>query len=116
MSSLRDPDVQLDEPTRSELIGDIATEADRLNRLVGNLLDMSRVEAGALRVTREPGDMAEVIGAALEQRASLLKQRPLTLRVPRDLPSVPMSEPLIVQVMVNLLDNALEVLAGRIAA
>lgn len=108
VSTLRDPDVQLDEITRAELITDIAAEADRLNRLVGNLLDMTRVEAGALRLTHEPGDIAEVIGAALEQRSGPLKDRPLTLRVPRDLPSVPMSEPLIVQVMVNLLDNALK--------
>jgi two-component system sensor histidine kinase KdpD len=108
VSTLRDPEVQLDDATRTELIGDIAAEADRLNRLVGNLLDMTRVEAGALRVTREPGDMAEVIGAALEQRAVPLKERPVALHVPRDLPPVPMSEPLIVQVMVNLLDNALK--------
>lgn len=108
VSSLRDPDVQLDETTRAELIADIGTEADRLNRLVGNLLDMSRVEGGALRITNEPGDMAEVIGAALEQRAGALRERPLALRVPRDLPAVPMSEPLIVQVVVNLLDNALK--------
>ncbi len=108
VSSLRDPEVQLDEATRGELIGDIAAEADRLNRLVGNLLDMSRVEAGALTMTREAGDMAEVIGAALEQRTGLLKERPLALRVPRDLPPVMMSEPLVVQVMVNLLDNALK--------
>lgn len=108
VSSLRDPEVQLDETTRGELIADIATEADRLNRLVGNLLDMSRVEAGALHVTREAGDMAEVVGAALEQRAAQLEGRQLTLRVPGDLPPVPISEPLIVQVMVNLLDNALK--------
>ena len=109
VSSLRDPDVRLDEATRSELIDDIATEADRLNRLVGNLLDMTRVEAGALQVTREPGDMAEVIGAALEQRGAALRDRQRPPRcVPRDLPLVPMSEPLIVQVLVNLLDNALK--------
>jgi two-component system sensor histidine kinase KdpD len=108
VSSLRDPEVQLDETTRAELITDIAGEADRLNRLVGNLLDMTRVEAGALHVTDEMGDMSEVIGAALEQRAGALKERSLVLNVPRDLPPVPMSEPLIVQVMVNLLDNALK--------
>jgi two-component system sensor histidine kinase KdpD len=108
VSSMRDPEVQLDEATRNELIGDIAVEADRLNRLVGNLLDMSRVEAGALRVDREAGDMAEVIGAALEQRAAPLRERPLVLRVPRDLPPVSISEPLVAQALVNLLDNALK--------
>jgi two-component system sensor histidine kinase KdpD len=108
VSSLRDPDVQLDEATRGELIADIAAEADRLNRLVGNLLDMSRVEAGALRGLSEPGDIAEVIGAALEQRAAALAGRPLTLRVPRDLPTVPMSEALIAHALVNLLDNAVK--------
>lgn len=108
VSTLRDPEVQLDEATRAELIADVAAEADRLNRLVGNLLDMTRVEAGALHITREPGDMAEVIGAALEQRAGALRERNLVLRVERDLPPIPMSEPLIVQVVVNLLDNALK--------
>ena len=108
VSSMRDPDVQLDETTRAELIGDIAAEADRLNRLVGNLLDMSRVEAGALRGDREMGDVAEVIGAALEQRAGPLAERPVALRVPRDLPPVRMNEPLLTQALVNLLDNALK--------
>jgi two-component system sensor histidine kinase KdpD len=108
ISSLRDPEVQVDETTRGELVADIAAEADRLNRIVGNLLDMSRVEAGALHLTREPADLAEVIGAALEQLAGPLKERRLDLHVPRDLPTVYISEPLIVQVIVNLVDNALK--------
>lgn len=108
VSSLRDPDAQLDDATRVDLIADIASEAERLNRLVGNLLDMTRLEAGALRVTATPGDIAEVIGAALEQRAPQLAGRPLTLRVPPELPPVPMSEPLIAQALVNLLDNGLK--------
>jgi two-component system sensor histidine kinase KdpD len=108
VSALRDPDALLSEATRAELIDDIATEADRLNRLVGNLLDMTRVESGALRVAQEPGDIAEVIGAALEQRAEAVNKHPLTLRVAHDLPAVRMSEPLIAQVVVNLLDNAVK--------
>jgi two-component system sensor histidine kinase KdpD len=106
VSSLRDPAAPLDDATKRELIGDIASEADRLNRLVGNLLDMARVEAGALKVSAAPGDIAEVIGAALERRADALECRPLTLDVPRDLPPVLMSEPLVAQVLVCLLDNA----------
>jgi K+-sensing histidine kinase KdpD len=108
VSSLRDPSAPLDDATRSELIGDIASEADRLNRLVGNLLDMARVEAGALTLAAAPGDIAEVIGAALERRADALDGRPVTLDVPRDLPPVLMSEPLVAQVLVCLLDNALK--------
>jgi two-component system sensor histidine kinase KdpD len=69
---------------------------------------MARVESGALKITRAPGDIAEVIGAALEQRAEPLVGRPLTLDVPRDLPPVLMSEPLVAQVLVCLLDNALK--------
>jgi two-component system sensor histidine kinase KdpD len=108
VSSLRDAAAPLDDATRSELIDDIATEADRLNRLVGNLLDMARVEAGALKVTAAPGDIAGVIGAALERRADALDGRLVTLDVPRDLPPVLMSEPLVAQVLVCLLDNALK--------
>jgi two-component system, OmpR family, sensor histidine kinase KdpD len=108
ISSLRDPDVRLDDATRSTLIEDIGTEAQRLNRLVGNLLDMSRLEAGALRIDQAPADITEVIGAALEQRASQLAGRPLELHVPHDLPPILMSTPLISQVIVNVLDNALK--------
>jgi two-component system sensor histidine kinase KdpD len=79
-----------------------------LNRLVSNLLDMSRLEAGALHMTREVGDIAEVIGAALAQRTAQLRERSVALHVPNDLPPVLMSEVLIVQVMVNLVDNALK--------
>lgn len=108
VSSLRDPEVRLDEGTKAALIDDIYSEAERLNRLVGNLLDMTRLEAGALRVSREPCDVAEVIGAALEQRAKQLRGRKLELDVPNDLPPAPMSEVLITQVLVNLLDNAVK--------
>ena len=53
-------------------------EAERLNRLVGNLLDMTRIEAGALRATEEPYDIQEVISAALDRLGSRLEGRPVT--------------------------------------
>ena len=108
VSSLRDPEVRLDEETTAALIDDIHSEADRLNRLVGNLLDMTRLEAGALRVSREPCDIAEVVGAALEHQARQLRGREIEIDIPADLPPAPMSEVLITQVLSNLLDNAVK--------
>ena len=57
-------------------------EAERLNRLVGNLLDMTRIEAGALRAAEEPCDVQEVIGAALERLGERLAGRPVPSRRP----------------------------------
>ena len=57
-------------------------EAERLNRLVGNLLDMTRIEAGALRATEEPCDVQEVVGAALDRLGSRLEGRPVTVDAP----------------------------------
>ena len=73
---------------------------------MGNLLDMTRLEAGALRLVREPCDVDDVIGAALEQLSGSLKDRQVQVNVPADLPLVPMDFVLIQQVLVNLLDNA----------
>jgi two-component system sensor histidine kinase KdpD len=106
LSSLREDAAHLDEANRAALIENAHAEAVRLNRLVGNLLDMTRLEAGALRLTREPCDVQDVIGAALAQMEETLHERRVRLDVPQDLPLVPMDFVTIVQVLVNLLDNA----------
>ena len=108
LSSLQEDDVALDEATRRSLVENAREEAERLNRLVGNLLDMTRIEAGALKVAREPCDVQDVIGTALESLDDWLRSRPLTVDVPSDLPLVPMDFVLMAQVLVNLLDNALK--------
>jgi two-component system sensor histidine kinase KdpD len=108
LSSLQEDDVELDEATRRSLVENAREEAERLNRLVGNLLDMTRIEAGALKVVCEPCDVQDVIGAALESLDGWLCSRPLTVDVPSDLPLVLMDFVLMVQVLVNLLDNALK--------
>lgn len=106
LSSLQEKDVEFDEATRRSLIENAREEAERLNRLVGNLLDMTRIEAGALQLTSEPCDAQDVIGSALEQAERWLERRPVTVDVPVDLSLVPMDFVLMVQVLVNLLDNA----------
>ena len=108
LSSLQEDDIELDEATRRSLVENAREEAERLNRLVGNLLDMTRIEAGALKVAVRAVRCQDVIGAALERLGDRLRSRPLTVDVPPDLPLVPMDFVLMVQVLVNLLDNALK--------
>jgi two-component system sensor histidine kinase KdpD len=108
LSSLQEGDVELDAATRGSLVENAREEAERLNRLVGNLLDMTRIEAGALKVTSEPCDVQDVIGAALEPLDDRLRGRPLTVDVPPDLSLVPMDFVLMAHVLANLLDNALK--------
>ncbi len=108
LSSLRDDGAFLDEATRVDMVEMAWEEARRMNRLVGNLLDMTRLEAGALKVKREPADLQDLIGVALAQLADRLRDRPVQVDIPPELPWVPLDFVLIVQVLVNLLDNALK--------
>lgn len=97
---------RLDDRLRRELLESIQDEADRLSRLVQNLLEMTRLESGARALRREWHSLEEVIGAALRRLDSRLAGRPVHARVPPDLPLVPMDDVLVEQVLVNLLDNA----------
>jgi two-component system sensor histidine kinase KdpD len=108
VSAILDEGGTLDRATRHELLESVREEADRLNRLVQNLLEMTRLESGALQLRREPHPMEEVIGAALGRVGKRLAGRRVTTRVPPDLPLVAMDDVLIEQVLVNLLDNALK--------
>jgi two-component system sensor histidine kinase KdpD len=83
-------------------------EADRLNRLVGNLLDMTRLEAGALKVKREPADVQDILGTAIGQMEARLAGRNIRVDVPDSFPLVSLDFVLIVHVITNLLDNALK--------
>lgn len=105
-SSLLDPNTVLNEPARTELTSEIQTAADRLNRLVENLLDMSRLDAGRLQLKLEWCDIGDVIGVALRRLASVLGARPITVTVASDVPLIKMDFVLMEQVLVNLLDNA----------
>jgi two-component system sensor histidine kinase KdpD len=108
LSSLQQEDVKLDEATHHSLIENARDEAERLNRLVGNLLDMTRIEAGGLQLAPELCDVQDLVGSALEQAERMVESRPVKVDVPADLPLVPMDFVLMVQVLVNLLDNAVK--------
>jgi two-component system sensor histidine kinase KdpD len=99
---------EIDGATRRELTETILQEAQRLNRLVRNLLDMTRLEAGALRINKEWQPLEEVVGAALNRVEETLAGRPVLTDLPSDLPLVPLDAVLIQQLFVNLLENALK--------
>ncbi|GFO69596.1 two-component sensor histidine kinase [Geomonas limicola] len=98
----------LTESARGELLEQAWEEAGRLNRFVGNLLDMTRLEAGALKVRKVPCDVQDLVGCALAALEPQLEGHGLRLSVPAELPEVSMDLVLMTQVLVNLLDNALK--------
>ena len=108
LSSLADGNIQLDENARRSLIETAGEETDRLNRLVSNLLDMTRLESGAMRIKKEATDIQDLIGAALEDMGTRLENRPIRINIPEDLPIIELDFVLIERVLVNLLDNALK--------
>lgn len=99
-------DAKLAPPTRAELTRTVLAEAERLNRLVRNLLDMTRLEAGAVEVKKEWQPIEEAVGAALERVESVVGNRPIETDLDDDLPLVPFDSILLQQVLVNLLENA----------
>jgi two-component system sensor histidine kinase KdpD len=107
-TTLLDQEGRLEPSTQRDLLESIREEADRLNRLVQNLLEMTRLQSGELRLRREWHSIEEVIGAALRRLDKRLTGRRVTTRVPPELPLVAIDGVLIEQVLVNLLDNALK--------
>jgi len=105
-SALLDEHGPKDEGVRRELLTTAHEEALRLNRLVRNLLDMTRLEAGALKVHKEPQPLEEVVGSALDRMEDRLRGREIRTLLPDDLPLVPFDPSLIEQVLINLLENA----------
>lgn len=100
------PENQLDPPTSLELIDSATQQAGRLNHLVGNLLDMTRLEAGAMRLNREPTDLLDLVNVAVNQVRGDTCQHVMQINIPGDLPLVSIDAVLIAQVLTNLLDNA----------
>jgi two-component system, OmpR family, sensor histidine kinase KdpD len=98
----------LDAPTRRDLLVTIREESDRLNRLVRNLLDMTRLEGGGLSVHKEWQVMEEVVGSALARVEDRLGGRSVSTSLPLDLPMVPFDSVLVEQVLINLLENAIK--------
>jgi len=107
-STLLSSHAALDDPTRRELLESIYIEAHRLSRLVENLLHMTRMEAGAVEVAKTWQSLEEIVGTALGRLTSALGKRPIETDLPADLSLVPLDGQLIEQVLVNLMENAVQ--------
>ncbi|MEW5987180.1 MAG: DUF4118 domain-containing protein [Chloroflexota bacterium] len=107
-SSLLGEEAAWDSSAREDLLVAIDIEADHLNLLVGNLLDMSRIEAGALHPKRQWDVLAEIVWEVAGRMRRLSEQHHLTIDVSEDLPLVPVDHVQISQVFANLLSNCLK--------
>jgi two-component system, OmpR family, sensor histidine kinase KdpD len=106
VTSLLDTSVRHDAAQERELLTTILEETDRLNRLVGNLLDLARIRAGALTPTRQPASMDEIVEVVLARMRPLLSDHTVTADLPADLPDVSVDPVQLDQVLTNLLENA----------
>jgi two-component system, OmpR family, sensor histidine kinase KdpD len=106
VSSLRSYPEKYGAAERDDLLATLQDEAERLSRFVANLLDMTRLESGAIELRLELIDVGEIIGAALQRAASVLADHPIEVTVPPALPMLRLDAVLFEQVLFNLLDNA----------
>ncbi len=110
-TSLEGQGAALDEAQRAAMLGTIREEAERLNRFIGNLLDMTRLESGSLAPGLRDGggelaDLSDVAGAVLRRAAPILAAHRVRVSLPEDLPMLAIDMVLFEQVLFNLLDNA----------
>ena len=96
----------LDATTRDALARNIQDEAERLNRFIGNLLDMTRLESGPLPTRTSLTELADVVGSALRRAGKVLANHAVQMRLEADLPLLELDDVLLEQALFNLLDNA----------
>ncbi|MDQ0470958.1 sensor histidine kinase [Labrys wisconsinensis] len=104
--TLKDYSELLAEEDKRELASTIQEEAERLNRFIANLLDMTRLESGAVRPNLAPNDLGEIVGSALKRAGKILAQHRVEVDLAPDLPLLALDPVLFEQVLFNLLDNA----------
>ncbi|HSM94423.1 MAG TPA: sensor histidine kinase KdpD [Rhizomicrobium sp.] len=105
-SSLKTYDATLGNGEKQDLLGSILEEAERLNRFIANLLDMTRLESGAISPKLELIDLSDVVGSALRRAAKVLAGHDVQLALAATLPMLKLDPVLFEQALFNLLDNA----------
>jgi two-component system sensor histidine kinase KdpD len=104
--TLRDLAEKLSAAEKAELLGTIIDESERLNRFIANLLDMTKLESGAIMPNVSLHDMGEIVGSALRRASRILSRHHVELELAPDLPMLELDAVLFEQVLFNLLDNA----------
>ncbi len=106
-STLRAPDLDLSPDDRTELLDTIYDETERLERLVTNILELSRIRAGGLEVRRQPVDLSDLAQAAIRRLRPLARAHRVRLEIPASQGDVEVDVQMMEQVFGNLLENAL---------
>jgi two-component system sensor histidine kinase KdpD len=105
-SSLQTYHERIDTEGKRDLLRTIQDEAERLNRFVANLLDMTRLESGAVVLSHEAADLGELVGTALARAGKVLEGHRVEISLPPALPLLDLDTVLFEQILFNLLDNA----------
>jgi len=105
-TTMRDLLPKLGEAEKADLLATIIDESERLNRFIANLLDMTKLEAGAIVPNASLQDLGEIVGSALRRAGKILTRHPVKLELSPDLPMLQLDAVLFEQVLFNLLDNA----------
>ncbi|HEY4369503.1 MAG TPA: sensor histidine kinase KdpD [Steroidobacteraceae bacterium] len=108
LTALRDLSGKIPDADRSQLLGAATKEAERLDRLIQNLLDMTRLSHGALGLRLTAVDVRDAVSESVSRLADLLTAHEIETRLPADLPAVRADRTLLGQVVVNLLENAVK--------
>jgi two-component system sensor histidine kinase KdpD len=106
VSTLRQADVEWDEATRQDFLGEIEREADRLSHLIGNVLDISRLESGRLAGDCAPTTAGALLAGGLERMRGLLAGRSVVVDAPPNLPELSVDATQVEGVIANVLENA----------
>jgi len=104
--TLRELGDKLSDSEKAELLATVIEESERLNRFIANLLDMTRLESGAVTPKLAPHDVSEIIGSTLHRTAKILRNHSVRLDLATDVPMVSLDPVLFEQALFNLLDNA----------
>jgi two-component system, OmpR family, sensor histidine kinase KdpD len=105
-STLRDLSPKLSDAERSDLLSTVIDESERLNRFIANLLDMTKLESGAVVPNTARHDVGEIVGSALRRAGKILVHHKIRLELAADLPMLELDAVLFEQALFNLLDNA----------